>query len=107
MIERNDRLVVFAEFSGGSPDWYAPAYDVSADDVAEDPTLTVRDGAMQETPFQVDDPGAFTCEESRGSSDDGPLPSTSTERGRPSASVMATPVEDAAARGRAGGRGLT
>lgn len=70
MIERNDRLVVFAEFSGGSPDWYAPAYDVSADDVAEDPTLTVRDGAMQETPFQVDDPGAFTCEESRGSSDD-------------------------------------
>ncbi|MBX3313082.1 MAG: hypothetical protein KF906_02080 [Actinobacteria bacterium] len=70
LIERNQRLVVFAEFDGGSPDWYAPAYDISEEDVAEDPTLEVQQGAMQETPFNVEDPDAFTCDESRGSSDD-------------------------------------
>lgn len=70
LIERNDRLVVFAEFYGGSPDWYAPAFDVTADEVDEDPLMKVQPGAMQETPFMVEDPNAFTCAASRGSTDD-------------------------------------
>jgi hypothetical protein len=52
MIERGERLVVFAENAGPPPDWYANAFE-----------------AMQETPFLFVAPDRFTCAENRGDPD--------------------------------------
>jgi hypothetical protein len=49
MIDRGERLVVFAEQEGPPPDWYANAFE-----------------AMQETPFLFLSPEAFSCVENRG-----------------------------------------
>lgn len=52
LIERGERLVVFAEEEGPPPDWYANAFE-----------------AMQETPFLFLSPDAFSCAENRGNPD--------------------------------------
>ena len=49
LIDRDERLVVFAENEGPPPDWYANAFD-----------------AMQETPFLFLSPDALSCAENRG-----------------------------------------
>jgi len=55
MIDRGERLVVFAEDAGPPPAWYANAFE-----------------AMQETPFLVLERDRFTCDRGRGP-DDAPL----------------------------------
>lgn len=52
LIDRDRRLVVFAEFEGGSPAWYADAWT-----------------AMQDTPFGFESPAAMSCEPNRGEGD--------------------------------------
>jgi hypothetical protein len=49
LIDRGERLVVFAEDEGPPPDWYANAFE-----------------AMQETPFLFRSPDDFSCAENRG-----------------------------------------
>ena len=52
LIERGERLVVFAEEAGPPPSWYANAFE-----------------AMQETPFLFLSPEEFSCETNRGGPD--------------------------------------
>lgn len=52
LIDRGERLVVFAENAGPPPDWYANAFE-----------------AMQETPFLVLERDRFTCDQARGDPD--------------------------------------
>lgn len=52
LIDRNERLVVFAENAGPPPAWYANAFE-----------------AMQETPFLFLSPDEFSCSPNRGVAD--------------------------------------
>lgn len=49
MVERDERLVVFAEDQGPPPDWYRHAFD-----------------DMQDTPYRFEEPGDLSCDVNRG-----------------------------------------
>lgn len=52
LIERDERLVVFAEEQGSDPAWYHAVFDYA-----------------QETPYHFESPDDFSCEENRGPAD--------------------------------------
>jgi hypothetical protein len=52
LIDRGERLVVFAEDQGPPPAWYQPAFE-----------------NMQETPYLFEEPGDFSCDRNRGDRD--------------------------------------
>jgi hypothetical protein len=52
LVDRGERLVVFAEDSGPPPSWYMPAFEL-----------------MQETPYRFEQPEDFSCIANRGPAD--------------------------------------
>jgi hypothetical protein len=52
LVERGERLVVFAEDQGPPPDWYHHAFD-----------------HIQDTPYRFEEPGDLSCEPNRGEPD--------------------------------------
>lgn len=52
LIDRNERVIVLADHSGGEPDWYLPFWS-----------------HMQDTPFDFRNPSEFSCARNRGYAD--------------------------------------